>query len=249
MKKSDEAYEKNLVCNVINIVITIIKWLFLSVCVINAGLTIGLLVMVLVKGNSLPNTLLATMVNFMTSYSETEILALIQQLGSVKVIVAGVGYGFITSLTYGLLYNLVARFKILFASVVDGNMFTKENVKLINDALPLTLIVAFAQPVVMYCIIYATKVFGYEDINVSGITYIFVAYFLKLIFERGFEVEKKSIKYDKELSDYKAREGENKISALKKEIEAKETKKTTKKTTKKEEKETTTKKAKKTATK
>lgn len=224
MRKNDDAYEKRIVSTFINVLLSIFKWLCLGVCVVNAGLTIGLLVMGLLNGENLANTLLSKMFNIMTFYTETEALALVDKVGKIDMLVAGVGYGFLTSLTYGLIYSLTSKFKVLFKDIVDGNMFTKENLKMINDAIPMTILVAFAPPVIMYSIIYSTNIFSYENIEVSGIIFIFIAFILKLIFEKGVELEKKNIKYDKELSDFKARESELKLSALKEKIEKTEAK-------------------------
>lgn len=227
MKKQSKFEEKSFMCTCINLLISAFKWICLILAVIFSGLTIGLLVMMLIRGVDIPNTILANMTSFMTHYSYDGVMELIDSYGKIKVAVAGIGYGFAVSLTYALIYVLATRFKELFKSIVDGDMFTKENVEIINSSLPLTVYIAFLIPIVIFVIISSTNVFSYTDISMQGLVYIFFAYILKLIFERGYVIEKKSIKFDKEIADLKAREAEMKMDIIKKSA-------TTKKTTKKE---------------
>lgn len=222
MKK--DFYEKNLVSVFINFLLYVFKWLCLGMCVVNAALTIGLIVMSLFSGGELANVVLAKMMGYISGLDGDSVLNLIQEVGKVRVIVAGAGFGFITTLVYGIAYNLVSRFKILLDSIFNGEMYTKANVDLINGAIPYTLIIAFAPAVILYVIIETTGVFTMADINVSGILYICVAYVLKLVFEKGYQIEKANDRHEKQLNDIKAREEELKMETLKNEAELKELK-------------------------
>ena len=264
--KRDEAYEKGLVSVLIYMVLYIVKWLCLMVGVVFAAITIALAVMSLLKGSDLPSAFLAQMVSFISGFELDKVTNLIQELGIVKVEVAGIGYSFALSLIYCLTYVLVAKFVKLFTSIFSGNMFTKENVLLINSTIPLSIIAAFAPAVIVYTIIEIIGVFTYENIIIHGVAFICISYILKLIFEKGYETEKKNARYDKQIADLKAQENELKMEAIKKEAELKaaiaakkeleketksktEPKKTTKKETKITKKVTKTKEEKKTANK
>lgn len=243
MKKDIDAYEKNLMGNFIKILVYTLRWLSLALCVINVGLIIGLLVMLLIKGTNMSNEILSKMVNLITYMSEEEALTLISTQGMVKTIVATLAYGLSLSINYGVQYVLLNNFIKLLKTIIDGDMYTRENVKMINDSIPLSIILAFAQPVIIFVTIYSTGIFNYDDINVSGVAYICVAYLLKLIFEKGHELNRKNDRYNKEISDIKAREAELKIETIKKEAEIKELKSQKKKAPAKvEKKETKTKK-------
>ncbi len=229
---SEEIDDKKILGTFIGVVISAFKWLCLIFFVLNIGLTIGLLVMALMKGANMSNDLIVTMIGYLTYLKEAQILGFISRIGKVRVIVAGLGYGLAASITYGLSYTIVGKFQKIFKSIMTGDMYTKENVKILNDALPLTCILAFAQPVLIYIIVETTHMFQLADINVSGISFIMATYILKLTFEKGYELAEKNVKYDKELSDIKAKESEKKITELKKELaEKKTTKKATPKKT------------------
>lgn len=230
---SEEIDDKKILGSFIGVIISVFKWLCLILFVLNIGLTIGLVVMALMKGADMSNDLIVTMMGYLTYLKEAQILGFISRIGKVRVIIAGIGYGLATSISYGLSYVVVGKFQSIFKSILTGDMYTKENVKTLNDALPLTCILAFAQPVIIYIIVETTHIFQLADINVSGISFIIATYILKLTFEKGYELAEKNIKYDKELSDMKAKESELKIEELKKELAEKKAakKEQTKKTT------------------
>ncbi len=239
--KSEEIDDKRVLGTFISVIISIFKWLCLILFVLNIGLTIGLFVMALMKGTAMSNELIVTMMRYLSYLNEAQILGFISRIGKVRVIIAGLGYGIASAITYGLAYNIVGKFQNIFKSIITGEMYTKENVKTLNDALPLTCIFAFAQPVIIYVIVETSHVFQLSDINISGIAFIMATYILKLTFEKGYELAEANIAYDKKISDIKAKEGEAKMAELKKELAEKKAKaKTpTKKSTDTKEKKTT----------
>ncbi|MDE6292152.1 MAG: hypothetical protein K2L98_00565, partial [Bacilli bacterium] len=194
---------------------------------------IGLIVMTLMKGTDMSNDLIVTMMSYITYLKSSQIISFINRVGKVRVIMAGLGYGIASSITFGLAYNIVSKFQNIFKSIITGEMYTKENVKILNEALPLTCIFAFAQPVIIYVIVETTHIFQLADINVSGIAFIMATYILKLTFEKGYELAEANIVYDKELSDIKAKESEAKMAEIKKELAEKKANatKTSKKST------------------
>ena len=230
--KSEEIDDKRILGTFISVIISIFKWLCLILFVLNVGLTIGLLIMLIMKGDNMPNDLIVTMMGYLSYLNKFQILEYINKLGKVRVIMAGLGYGLASSITYGLAYNIVGKFQKIFKSIITGEMYTKENVKILNDALPLTCIFAFAQPVIIYVIVETSHIFQLADINVSGIAFIMATYILKLTFEKGYELAEENVLYDKKLSDMKAKESEEQIAKLKKELVEKKNaaKKTSKKT-------------------
>lgn len=224
MKRKNDTFEKGLITSFIYFLLYVFKWLCLGMCVISVALTIGIIVLGIISGNDLSNAVLSKMMEYISGMSEPTTLKYIVDVGTVKVIIAAAAYGFMSSISYGIMYNLVAKFKLLLDSIISGEMYTLDNVKLLNQAVPLALILAFGPPVILYCTIESTGVFTHSDINVSGIIYLCIAYLLKLIFEKGYEVSRANVKYDKELSDVKAQETELKMEALKQQVELKELK-------------------------
>ena len=222
MKK--DLYEKNLISALINFLLYIFKWLCLCFCVVNVALTIGLIVLALFSHGDLANVVLGRMLNYIAGLEPDAVMDLVQSVGKVKVMVAGAGYGFASSLTFGITYVLVTKFKVLLDSIFKGEMYTKSNVELINGALPYTLILAFGPAVVMYVIVEMTNVFDLSKINVSGIIYVCICYVLKLLFEKGYSIERANDRHEKQINDIKAREEELKLETLKTEAELKELK-------------------------
>lgn len=244
MKRMNDNFEKGLITSFIYFLLYVFKWLCLGMCVISAALTIGIIVLGLISGNDLSNAVLTKMMEYISGMAEADTLKYIMDVGTIKTIIAAAAYGFMTSLSYGIMYNLVCKFKVILDSIITGEMYTLDNVKLLNKAVPLALLLAFAPPVILYCTIESTGVFSHTDINVSGIIYLCVAYILKLLFEKGYEVSRNNLKMDKVLSDVKAQEAELKIETLKQQVELKELKREVALAKKEKEEKTVTKKAK-----
>lgn len=219
-----DLYEKNLVSVFINFLLYIFKWLCLCMCVISAAFTIGFIVMALFTKGTLDNSVICKMMEYIAGMGKDEVLLLVQQVGKTDVIVAGCGYGFINTLTFGITYSLVTKVRTLLESIFKGEMYTKANVDLINGALPYTLIIGFAPAVILYVIVEVTGVFTLSDIRVSGIIYMCIAYVLKLIFEKGYQIERANDRHEKAINDIKAREEELKMETLKTEAKMKELK-------------------------
>ena len=216
--KSNITDDKKFLGTFIRVIISIFKWLCLILFVLNIGLTISLFVMILMEGANIPNDLIVTMLGYLSYLNETQILDFVVQIGKVRVVVAGLGYGIASSITYGLAYNIMDKFQNIFKSIISGEMFTKENVKILNNTLPLTCLLAFAQPVIISIIIATLHVFQLSDINVSGITFIIATFILKLTFESGYDLASKNTLINRELSDVKAQESENQIAELKRQL-------------------------------
>lgn len=230
--KKDSIFEENTLMEIlIKSLIYMFKWLSFCIFVFIGGLTVCLFVMYVIRGNDLPNTVMAKIFSYITMYDFDTSLDLIDSFGKLKVVVAGCGYGFGVSLTYLLIYMVVSKFIAIFNSIVRDNMFTKENLKLINEALPLSLFIAFLLPIIIFCANYSTGIFDYTQINMGGIIYICVAYILKVIFTKGYDLQKRNLKYSKEIAEVKIRENEKKVAKIKEEAKEKKQKATKKKKT------------------
>ena len=237
MKNSD--YEKRTLTGFIGLIISAFKWISLIFFVFSIGLAIGLAVMVFIHGNNLPDNIVANMIELMTYYPHGEILQFIESVGKEKVLLAGFASGIAYTLNYGLLYLVTSKLKMVFSFIKEGNMFQKKSIQLTKELLPLSLILTFVQPVILYCAHHETSMFELNDINVSGILFLIIAYVLKLIFERGYALQTENEQLQKKIIEHNDIEEENKINELTKEIST--LKKTTgkkTKTTKKESKTT-----------
>jgi hypothetical protein len=200
------------------------KWICLINCVLCAGFSIGLLVMLMVKGNNIPSTMLSTMVSLITKFEYAEVSDLVEIYGLGKLMVATLGYGFAVSVYYGVLHSLLYKFIILFDSIIDGEMFNKENIKLINGSLLQAIIASFILPLTIAAIQFSTNVLSLTDINMSSILIIIVVYILKIIFTSGYELKNANNSKIRELNKLKANIESDKILTLKnKNLEVKET--------------------------
>lgn len=234
MKTYEEEYDVKFMSLLIKGIAFIFRWVCLINCVLCAGFTIGLLVMYIVKGNELSLGLLSSMVESITKLQTTEIIDLVEAFGIPKMIVAALAYGFAHTVFYGLLHSLIAKFTNIFNTILDGNMFTKENLEIIDGAVLQSVIIAFVKPLMIYAIYISTRIFSLSDMDASAIVYLLAVYVAKLIFTKGYELAESNNSKLKEISDIKARENEEKMAVLKELSEKSEkTKKTDKKQTKK----------------
>ena len=113
MKRKNDTYEKGLITSFIYFLLYVFKWLCLGMCVISVALTIGIIILSIISGNDLSNAVLSKMMNYISGMGEADVLKYIVNVGSVKVIIAAAAYGFMQSLSYGIMYNLVSKFKVL----------------------------------------------------------------------------------------------------------------------------------------
>lgn len=230
----DQEYDVKFMSTFIKIIAIAFKWVCLINCVLCAGFSIGLLVMYMVKGNDLPPSMLSAMVSSITKFKVQEVSGLVENFGMAKLLVATLGYGFAVCVYYGCLHSLVSKFLKIFESIIGGDMFTKENVAIINNSVLQSIIVAFVIPLTICCVSSSTGILSLSDINVSGILYIFVVYIAKLVFTSGYELKESNNKNIREITNIKAEYAEEKIKNIKETTRKPATKKSaTKKVTKK----------------
>lgn len=219
MKKDN--YEKWILSVTIKGLLSVFCWLALLFCVISAGYTIGLLVMWLIKGGDLSTNAITFFMQILSSYADTEIVDLVKLVGVHKVALAGCGYGFAMTFTYSMLYIIINRFKVLFDSIIDGQMFTRDNTRLIDDTIPITLLYALTQPVLVFIISSSTGVYDLDNVRISGVALVFVIFVLKFIFDKGLEVTKNNLKLERIEKDLKAASEDRDIEMVKKDTQIK----------------------------
>lgn len=240
--KKDEEYERNMMNFAIKLIAHILKWLFLIAAVVSASLVIALGVVAILRNKTLTDSHLYNFITLVTRYNVTEIDALVKTNGILKVVTGSLAIGLSKIINYIILYVLASNFLTVFKSVSDGQIYTKENINVINDSLPLSIILTLSQPVIVFVTSFATGIYTAADINISGLGVLMAVYILRMLFVEGYSITVKGQKASKELSEQKAIIEEAKMEALKKKAEKKEATKKTK-TTKTTTKKTTTKKA------
>lgn len=228
MNSYEQEYDVKIMSLLTKGIAFIFKWVYLINCVLCAGFTIGLLAMYIVKGNDLSNALLTSMVESITPLKTSEILRFASIFGLPKMILASVAYGFANTVFYGLIYSLITKFTHIFDTIIDGNMFTKENIDIINGSLLQSFIIAFIKPLMIYAIYTSTKIIDLSYIDISAIIYVLIVYIAKLIFTKGYELNVSNNSKLKEISDIKARENEEKMAAFKELSKKRENKKSLK---------------------
>lgn len=232
--KKDEEYERNMMNFAVKLIVHILKWLFLIAAVISASLVIALGVVAILRNKTLTDEHLYNFITLVTRYNVTEIDALVNTNGILKVVTGSLAIGLSKIINYIILYVLASNFLTVFKSMCEGQVYTKENINIVNDSLPLSIILTLSQPVIVFVTSFATGMYTSADINISGLGVLMAVYILRVLFVEGYSISVKGQKASKELSEQKAIIEEAKMEALKKKAEKKETAKKTKSTTKKE---------------
>lgn len=232
--KNDDEYAKNMMRIAINLIAHILKWLFLIAAVVSASLIIALGVVALLRNKTLNDDYLYNFVNLVTRYDITEIDALVKDNGILKVITGSLAIGLSKLINYIVMYVLASNFIKVFKSMSEGSIYTKENIDVIDESLPLSVILTLSQPVIIFVTSFATGMYTAADINISGLGVLIAVYILRVLFQEGYRVSIKGQKASKELSEQKAIIEDAKMEAIKKKsLQKEETKKATKTTSKK----------------
>lgn len=222
LEDNNQFAEKNIMRTFIKIVVIILKWLELGMCVFTAGLAVSFLLICIFKGNSTSQTVIVRFFSIATMNMNDGLEEFLAKEGLARFAIAGFFYSAARAFTYGLKYVLLKRLNILVNRIISPDkVFTKQNVDFINEAIPLTFYAAFTQPVIVYVITIVSSVFDESFIDISGISFIACAFFLKLIFDKGYEETKKMTKTDRLLSDAKAVYSELKMEVIAKDAQLK----------------------------
>lgn len=225
------SYENKLILSFIDFVLFIVKWLSLCMSVIVAALTIGLFIMNLIENSSIPTNFFISMVSAITSYSFNDASVLINRIGKMNALVGTIGLGITVTVNYILLYMISNRFRMVFKNFSLGKYYTRENLKIIESTIPITLLFAFALPVIKFFLVISVGMLDFADISIAGIFLLFIAMIIKMLIENGYVLVTNLERKKLELSDMKAKDTVEKINLIKQENkEIKSKKKKVKKT-------------------
>ena len=224
-----------------NVILFLFKYFCLILFILSLGMTIGLTVFSIAKGDTMPNTLIANMVNHITGDDVTEVLEAIIRFGKTDTIVAACGLGFADAITYLILFFVIGGYSKLYKSLILGNIYTKENFEIIKESVPLTMILLFTQPIIMTIIRELSHINdSFGSYNFIGLPFALISVLLYLMVDKGLILENKIKSYEKQLDKIEEEKQEAEIIALEKQVRerhaAKAKKTNAKKTVKKEEK-------------
>lgn len=239
MKKSDYSGKK--VANLlIKVLICVFKWLCFVLTVCCLGFTIGLIVIYISKGQDIGNSFVETIYSILTGSTSLYANNLIKEIGLNNMVFTTISYGICSVVKYGITYIIMDTINIIYNSIYNKNMFTKDNISKINSIIYLTVILIIV-PIIIDKIIYGlTDGTESMSINYGGVIYFCIAYVAKMIFMYGYELEHKveligleEQKLVKKVSSIKKKEETAKRGETKKATPRKNQKKPTKKTQKK----------------
>lgn len=230
--------KRELYYSVGNVFIQMIKWFSLILCVLYSGFTIILLLLSMVNADIMDPNALASFGSYITHISSSEVYDLIIDHGTINAEVSIIGYGIGMSITYCIIYFICKKFLDVYYDMCVGNMYTKKNMKIVEECTELSFLLTFTMPLIILTINLVTGVFSnYSALDFSGIIFLLSFLLLKLIFANGIQLQ--AIISDYEKVDLERETDRN--EARMEEVRIK--KQTAKKTVKKEEKTTTKKKA------
>ena len=200
-------------------ILVLLKYFCLALFIFTAGITLGLTIFSLFKGDSMPNTLIANMASNVTGNTVQDVLESILKYGKVDTIVAACGIGFANAITYLLLYFVLAGYVKLFKSLMIGNIYTKDSFELLKESVPLSLILLLTQPIVLVIIrdlIKINDVFG--TYNFIGIPFVIISTLLYMVVDKGLTLESKIKVYERKLAKVEEEKQEAEIMALEKRV-------------------------------
>lgn len=232
---------RNIVYHTGNVILFLLKYFCLILFILSLGMTLGLTILSIAKGDAMPNTLIANMVNHITSDDVTEVLEAIIRFGKTDTIVAACGLGFADAITYLLLYFILGGYTKLFKSLIIGNIYTKDNFEILKESVPLCTILLFTQPIIITIVREVSNINNsFGAYNFIGIPFVLISTVLYLAVDKGLILENKIKSYERRFEQIEEEKSEAEIMALEKQVRekhaAKAKKAVAKKTVKKEEK-------------
>jgi hypothetical protein len=221
--------DKKIIYHIGNVILLLIKYFCLILFILTAGKTLGLTVFSLVKGDTMPNTLIATMINHITGNDIQEVLESIIRFGKLDTIVSAAGIGFADSITYILLFFVLGGYSKLYKSLILDNIYTIENLEILKESVPLTMILLFTQPIIITIIRDLIKINNnFGGYNFIGIPFVIISVLLYLVVDKGLLLEKKIKLYERKLAKAEEEKQEAEIIALEKKVREHHDKKTKK---------------------
>ena len=132
-----------------NVLLNIVKWIFLIITVLMFGFTIGLIVSTVIYGTNLPLELLTKFTYVLLPYNNIDVQIFVNNYGMEKVLIASIGYGVAYSLYRLLFYILIVKSMKLFKNITIGEIFNKSSLDLITEMVSLSFMVSFIMPVML----------------------------------------------------------------------------------------------------
>jgi hypothetical protein len=209
-----------------NVLLNIVKWIFLIITVLMFGFTIGLIVSTVIYGTNLPLELLTKFTYVLLPYNNIDVQIFVNNYGMEKVLIASIGYGVAYSLYRLLFYILIVKSMKLFKNVTIGEIFNKGSLDLITEMVSLSFMVSFIMPVMLEIITLSTHLFedAFFNVGFAGLFFLVFTVVMRIVIERGIQVQRQNNKYDRSIDDYKADIDELKIQSIKREAELKKLK-------------------------
>lgn len=219
------SYENKVILSFIDFVLFILKWLSLCACVIYTALTIGFAIMNLIEHSNEISNFFVSMVSAVTGYSFSDASVLISRIGKTNALIGTLFLGIAVSLNNSFIYMISTRLKTLFSSFTAGNLYTKDNLELMDQVIPLSLLLAIVLPIVKFFVVISVGMLDFTNISLFGFIFLFVSMILKMLIESGYDLKVQLEKKSLELSNLKADETDKKIETLKEQIKHEKVKK------------------------
>ncbi len=202
-----------------NTILFLLKYFCLLLFIFSLGMTLGLTIFSIVKGDNMPNTLIANMVNHITGNDVKEVLEAIVRFGKTDTIVAACGLGFADAITYLLLFFVIGGYSKIFKSLIADNVYTKENFEIIKESVPLSMILLFTQPIIITIIRDLSHINdSFGAYNFIGIPFVIISVLLYLVIDKGLSLENKIRLYERKLAKVEQEKQEAEIMALEKQV-------------------------------
>ena len=227
----DEEYERYFINTFIRVISYFLKWAFFAYAVFKISMTLSLGVFAIIRNSNISIDLLEHTIPFITPFLDSDIVILLDKIGLSRLIIGSLTSGIAQSVSYVILFILTKNFIRLFELINSKEIFSLDTLKIVKSSLPLSVLLTFTQPILICIAMYTTKMYTYENINISGLTILLIFYILEIIFTRAYKLKQESELNSQELANLKINNSEEKIKKIK--SETTKSKKTTKKTTKK----------------
>ena len=204
------SYENKVILSFIDFVLFILKWLSLCACVIYTALTIGFAIMNLIEHSNEISNFFVSMVSAVTGYSFSDASVLISRIGKTNALIGTLFLGTAVSLNN---------------SFTAGNLYTKDNLELMDQVIPLSLLLAIVLPIVKFFVVISVGMLDFTNISLFGFIFLFVSMILKMLIESGYDLKVQLEKKSLELANLKADETDKRIETLKEQIKPEKVKK------------------------
>ena len=214
--------EKNFMQALLNAFISIFKWLELALCVFTSGVVVSFLIIYILKGDTVSHVMLNRLFSLSTFMFGDEVATYLTDYGIDRFAVVCFFYGATRAFVFGLKYAVIRNLQDLCRSfTAEDKLFTKENLDLIDATLPYTFFIALTPPIIVYLLSEVVGIISETDADMGGLIFVLFAFFIKLVFEKGYEETKKLTKTDRLLSDAKAVYSELKMEVIAKDAQLK----------------------------